>query len=149
MLIAYYTYGNIQNPIGKIHNEKGDLILEQDEIQLSKDEGVRCVIYKGRFFPKIIFRNTGKGVLFRTSDRIVFIREPNPKECMKIRNLEMATDLALQSKQWKREGKKECFSLPLDEIQKIKRTSYGQSMKIKGDDGWFIVLISGKGVNRF
>lgn len=150
MDIAYYTYKNIDTPLGKIHDENGKPILNKDELQLSEERDVRCFILKKGFFPRVVFGDVGFGTLYRTSDRIIFIREPKPELFMRIGNIERATDYALQAKQWKRAGKRESFSLPLEEITNFKRLrNLIQKIHVKDDNGRYVVTVCGKSVNRF
>ena len=126
MLIANYDVDNLDNPIGTIHTKKGNEILKKEEIIILKETGVRCKIIKNKsqknwnkIGSKIILYDAGEGTLIRTDKRIIYLRVPQYEKYMKgkISNPE----LSLMAKTWKREGKMESFSLPIEEVVKIKR----------------------------
>lgn len=81
MKIAYYGAGNVSDPLGAIHNEKGEPLLEQDEKILVTKENIRCDIHISKRTMWIlhpIFSDTGKGTFYRTNKRLIYIREPQP-----------------------------------------------------------------------
>lgn len=126
MKIAYYGVGNVKDPLGIIHDEQGKIILEQNESILTKIIVKHCHIYMprtsdwGSFFAKIVFDDTGEITIYRTNRRLVGIREPSPFQHLG-RGSEGSGGGAFfvgppWAREWKKLGRKESFSLPLDEI---------------------------------
>jgi len=143
--IAYYTLGNVENPIDTIHDKDGSPLLQKDDNILMTTNDVRCTILKTRnpdtwstFFSKNIFMNTKPGRLYRTIYKLIYVREPSYKS--HINNvagygLSDAVDMALLSKEWQRTNKRECCSIPVEEIFKMKRIGKRKVLLFVADNG--------------
>lgn len=153
MQIAYYDLGNINNPIGVIHNKNGKPIIKDEEIVILKLNDVRCKLIKtkskkswSKISSKIIFHDIGIGKLIRTDKRLIFIRLPQYENYIsgKIKSPE----LALHAKAWKRDGKMECFSLKIEEIKKIKRFKKAIRFYVEDEENKYRLLIISENINK-
>jgi hypothetical protein len=143
--IAYYKFGNVENPVGIIHDNDGLPLLQKDDILLMTTNDVRCSILKTRnpqtwsaLFSKNIFKDTCLGRLYRTNYRLVYVREPSYKSHINGVvgfGLSDAVDVALLSKEWQRTNKRECCSIPVDEIIKLKRVGRRKVLLFVADSG--------------
>lgn len=128
MLIAFYELGNLQDPLGVIHDERENPILEDREEILARQIGNYCQINRTqneitwdflRGTP--IFLNAGEGTLFRTNKKIIYLRRPQPRKYLDVfTNYESAMKYADKSKKWLTLRRMECFSFPLKEIYSCK-----------------------------
>lgn len=127
MKIAHYDTGDIKDPLGVIHDEIGAPILEPSELILAKEDDVRSWISKSKtnkkwsgFLAKIIFDEAGKGCFYRTNKRLIYIRDPQPMQHLK-RGGTMGIPVSIAyvgwAKEWKRLGRRECFSVELKDIK--------------------------------
>ena len=132
MDIAYYDNGNIKDPLGKIHDKKGKPLLQEDEVILIEDNAARCTVIETRnprtwgivWGGKIVFEDVGTGTFYRTDERFIFLRKPLYSKHMlgsSLARLDEASERALLAKEWARTHKLECFSVPVQEIRKVKR----------------------------
>jgi len=143
--VAYYKFGNIENPVGAIHDKDGLLLLQKDDILLMTTNDVRCSILKTRnpqtwstLFSKNIFKDTSLGRLYRTNYRLIYVREPSYKSHINGvvgYGLSDAVDVALLSKEWQRTNKRECCSIPVEEIIKLKRVGRRKVLLFVADSG--------------
>lgn len=128
MKIAHYNTGNVSDPLGIIHNEQGEIILEPNEVILSVVEEKHCHIYAPRkntwssFWSNVVFVGA-KTTIYRTNKRIVGIREPRISPHAGRTGIfgYLAPAIALWVREWKKKGRKECFSLPIEKIVGYKR----------------------------
>lgn len=128
MLIAFYELGNIQDPLGVIHDERENPILEEREKIIAKQISSYCQINKTQsestwdFLKGIpIFLNAGEGVLYRTNKKLIYLRKPQPKKYLDVfGNYDSALKYVEKSKRWLVVRRMECFSLPLKEVYSSK-----------------------------
>lgn len=86
MNIAYYEHGNLGEKenygLGSIYDENGNLIMKYGEYIIASFKGrikISIIRSKGRFIGEYIFleKRYGENMLYRTNQRIVYIREPS------------------------------------------------------------------------
>ena len=129
MRIAYYAFGNVSEPRGTLHDDKGEPVLDKGEVVLAQDNDAGFELTRvprgilGKLFPTIIFPDIGSGELYRTDRRIVFLRIPpishyaeggrswidDPVRFMRI------------AKQWLQKGHRESVSIPVTAIRRTSR----------------------------
>ncbi len=140
MDIAFYDLGNVEKPLGKLHTKKGEPRLKKDEMIIQELNTVKCEIRLlllpmvwSPLFSKPIMLNTAEGSLYRTSDRFIYLREPDHKKIMMNKRIgdDLATDLAFQAKVWQRREWKEGFIISQKEISNfIRRPGWGSIINV-------------------
>ena len=118
VLIAYYVLGNIKKPLGIIHDNQGKIILIKNEKIIKKVEGIRIFGRKinltkkwHKIFSPQVIDNTGKGTLFRTTHRLVYIKEPS---AWGLAFAGYSFDICIiLAREWKKLGFKESLSIPI------------------------------------
>jgi len=148
MDIAYYRHANVKDPLGKIHDKKGNPVLKKGELILNDYSAVRCQVFKTPgntwlpFVGTVFFHNAGDGRFIRTTDRMIYLRKPNIRDIMLNTGIreEEAVEISFKAKKWEREKKLESIVIPLDEIKRIKRKpGIGLTLRVEDKRGRFIV----------
>jgi len=148
MDIAYHYHATVKDPLGKIHDKKGNPILKKGEIILNDYSAVRCQVFKTPgntwlpFVGTVFFHNAGEGRFIRTTDRMIYLRKPYIRDIMLNRGIpeEEAVKISFMAKKWEREKKLESVVIPLDEIIRIKRKpGIGLTLRVEDQRGRFIV----------
>lgn len=128
ILVAHYDTGNIKDPLGILHDEKGEPILLTNEKILHSTSGILLDAHKwlrDKFFQATsmtTFSNAGEGCIYLTNNRMIYLREPNPMKQLSEGGPLGAPKyipLALQSKEWLEKGRLEGISIPLTYISKV------------------------------
>ncbi|MCI0496924.1 MAG: hypothetical protein L0Z54_01325 [Thermoplasmata archaeon] len=129
MRIAYYNFGNVREPRGDLHDEKGEPVLQKGEVVLAQDidSGFELTRVQkglvGRVFPTMIFPDIGSGELYRTDKRIIFLRIPPISHYAQgdrswiddpVRFMRLA-------KKWLQQGNRETVSIPVSMIRRTVR----------------------------
>jgi len=131
MEIAYYDFGNLKEPKGKIHDDKGRPILEEGEVILVQDNDAGCEVTKGTgLFSTMVFPDIGSGELFRTDRRIMFLRIP-PMSFYASEHHSWMDDRRKfmgMSKSWLKKGYRETVAVPVEEIKRTKRKRGGKEV---------------------
>jgi hypothetical protein len=126
MKIAYYGTGNLQEHpdrcgLGMIYDINGNLILKHYEKLLFCFPAIRTIILNVKensyYSGNCIFHDAGMGKIYRTDQRIVYIREPSISKQTAV-HISYVPDIghAGWAKLWKENGFRECWELPLNEI---------------------------------
>lgn len=148
MDIAYYHLGNIDDPMKKIHDKKGEPRLKKGEMVLHKFKKVKCKVFRPPanswmpMFGKVLFHNAGYGTFIRTTDRIFYLRKPCIRDVMLHTGIkeDEATNICFDGKKWERDGKLESVVINMDEIKKIKRNpGKGLTLNVEDKSGRYIV----------
>jgi hypothetical protein len=148
MQIAYYHLGNVKDPRKKIHTKKGKPKLMKDEMVLREFPSVKCQIFKtpgNTWLPlvgKVFFHNAGTGTFFRTTERMIYLREPQVRDIMLNTGIKEADamDISFNAKKWERDNMLEAVVIPQEEIIKIKRKpGKGLTLHVQDKKGRFIV----------
>ncbi len=131
MEIAYYNFGNVKEPLGSIHDDKGVPILEKGEVVVVQDTDAGCEVSKGGgLFGTMVFPDVGSGELYRTDRRIIFLRIP-PMTAYATESHGWIDDRRKfmgQAKGWAKKGFRETVVLPIDEVTKTKRKARGKEV---------------------
>lgn len=128
MQIAFYELGNIQDPLGVIHDERENPILEQGENIIARQLSSYCQINKTQsdstwdFLKGVpIFLNAGEGILFRTNKKLIYLRKPQPKTYLNVfGSYELGMKFAEKAKKWVILKRMESFFLPIKEVYSCK-----------------------------
>ena len=129
MEIAYYSFGNVDRPLGKIHDERGAPILMKGEMVLAQDNDAGCEVLKvggglmGVLAPTIVFPDIGTGELYRTDRRYIYLRVPPLSRYAEAREawIDNPLEFAERAKEWLKEGFREAVSIPVREVKKTVR----------------------------
>lgn len=136
MRIAYYGYGNLDEEhdkfgLGTIYDNNGNILLRENEKLITKEDKVRTeVISRRRYDIPMRFDDAGVGTLYRTNQRMIYIRNPSARWQAVIGAVHSTLE------RWIPNLHKECWDLPLNEIVGIIKR------KIKGEV--IVLAISGK-----
>lgn len=130
VLIAHYDTGNVKDPLGLLHNERGKPVLLNKEKILHIVDGVFLHAHKwhlGKFFQAstmTTFSDAGSGCIYITNNRMIYLREPSPTRQLS-EGGPLGTPkympLAAQAKEWLEKGRMEGISIPVKNIVEITR----------------------------
>lgn len=124
MQLAYYDLGDIEDPLGILHDAQGFPVLRSNERLIAKQEGNYCQVVR-TVHPntwditggRILMYSAGRGVLYRTNLRLIYIRAPQPKKYIEaIGNEALAMSFSRKARKWLVRRRMECFSIDLREI---------------------------------
>ncbi|MBU3901825.1 MAG: hypothetical protein KKE04_00450, partial [Candidatus Thermoplasmatota archaeon] len=130
VLIAHYDTGNVKDPLGVLHNERGKPVLLNKEKILNIVDGVFLHAHKwhlDKFFQAstmTTFSDAGSGCIYITNNRMIYLREPSPTRQLSEGGPLGAPkyiSLAAQSKEWLEKGRLEGISIPVKNIVEITR----------------------------
>lgn len=146
VLIAHYDTGNVEDPLGVLHDEKGEAILSWQEVIISKLDNVRYTVSKfsnpnkwsGLADPT--FNDAGFGTLYRTNKRLIYIREPNPRK----QGASWVSGIRHQSGaiKWLQKGRNECVSLPLSRVARCNKHRKSVGLYVQGDNKRYRMIIN-------
>lgn len=152
MKIAHYGTGNVEDPLGVLHNENGKPIFQNNERFIAKENVKRCwavMLHQGTwsmFRAKPSFDDAGESIVYRTSQRLICIRTPQPWKHAKRGIFSFAEPYIFWAREWKRLGRKECFALPIEEIVGYKQDRWGISLYVltwvRGNENRYMVEIA-------
>lgn len=141
MLIAHYDIGNVKDPLGVVHDESGEPILLNAERIMGRTDEVKAWLCKTRhsntwkiFGGKFLFEDAGRGTLYRTNKRLIYIRDPNPPAHLVTYGplgVPGQSGAVLNAKEWAEKGRKECVALPLENIHNITYRRKGVVLKVE------------------
>lgn len=140
--IAFYDCGNIEDPLYVLHDNTMRPIVDSNERVILKKDGIRAkiMIKKGCVsgpLSYLVFNDRGKGTLYKTNKRIIYIREPIP---LPGGYLFLAPAYMGWAMEWKKKGRKECFSIPLESISGYKKRRQATDVYLWSDEmsraGW-------------
>lgn len=130
LLIAHYD-GNIDNPLGLLHEDTGKPILLENEKKIAETHKVRCFIGKKQknqiLFGESAFDDAGYGSLYKTNLRLIYIREPQPLTHLAahgVFGMPVQSARVIEAQKWKKHGWRECISIPLDKIMVCKKKGF-------------------------
>ncbi len=129
MKIAYYGYGNVRRPRGTLHDVKGKPILKKEELLLYEDHDAACLVYRTRLggwvrlLGTLAFPDIGTGSLYRTSDRIIYLRRPPVEQYSSgaARWVSRSEGFMDEARRWETKGLREGFSIDMEEVRKLRR----------------------------
>ena len=144
MRIAYYDIGNLrkdeQYGLGRIYDEKGDLILGDGEKILVKGVCISSLDRKMRG-KEIFWMGWGIGTLFLTNKRIVHIRTPSISSTSGLGGIPGSVMYGVESLMLKMKGMKEVIEASSKEILGYTEKSYGADVFLAHDGSECILAV--------